>query len=188
MLRFMADEYDDTCSTVFPLLQTILLSVSRSQLSENQPANDRAQYKRQRKSSAEPLDPSKRSFLSSLLTVILEKLKWDEESDPEDMDEDDKAAFEDLRKVRTALRTLLVPSLTEMLQELRTFMDSTLMIDPELVTDSVRTLALNTLTAYQNGVALKWNDAELAIYLVYIFGEINKSACPPHSLPLTTRG
>ncbi|OJT11445.1 Exportin-T [Trametes pubescens] len=140
MLRFMADEYDDTCSTVFPLLQTILLS-----------------YKRQRKSSSDPLDPSKRSFLSSLLTVILEKLKWDEESDPEDMDEDDKAAFEDLRK------------------ELRTFMDSTLMIDPELVTDSVRTLALNTLTAYQNGVSLKWNDAELAVYLVYIFGEINKS-------------
>ncbi|KAH9849715.1 ARM repeat-containing protein [Lenzites betulinus] len=140
MLRFMADEYDDTCSTVFPLLQTILLS-----------------YKRQRKSSSEPLDPTKRSFLSSLLTVILEKLKWDEESDPEDMDEDDKAAFEDLRK------------------ELRTFMDSTLMIDPELVTDSVRTLALNTLNAYQTGVTLKWNDAELAIYLVYIFGEINKS-------------
>ena len=27
MLRFMADEYDDTCSTVFPLLQTVLLSV-----------------------------------------------------------------------------------------------------------------------------------------------------------------
>lgn len=27
MLRFMADEYDDTCSTVFPLLQTILLNV-----------------------------------------------------------------------------------------------------------------------------------------------------------------
>jgi len=28
MLRFMADEYDDTCSTVFPLLQTLLSSVS----------------------------------------------------------------------------------------------------------------------------------------------------------------
>ena len=57
------------------------------------------QYKRQRKSSAEPLEPSKRSFLSSLLTVILEKLKWEEDADPEDMDEDDKAAFEELRKV-----------------------------------------------------------------------------------------
>ena len=28
MLRFMADEYDDTCSTVFPLLQNILTTVS----------------------------------------------------------------------------------------------------------------------------------------------------------------
>ena len=53
-------------------------------------------------------------------------------------------------------------------------MDSALMIDSELVTESVRTLALNTLTAYQSGVSLKWNDAELAVYLVYIFGEINK--------------
>ncbi|KAI0749767.1 ARM repeat-containing protein [Daedaleopsis nitida] len=140
MLRFMADEYDDTCSTIFPLLQTILLS-----------------YKRQRKSSTEPLDPQKRSFLTSLLNVILDKLKWDEETDPEDMDEDDEMAFDELRK------------------ELRTFMDSALIIEPELVTESVRTLALNTLTAFQNGVTLKWNDAELAVYLVYIFGEINKS-------------
>lgn len=27
MLRFMADEYDDTASTVFPFLQTVLASV-----------------------------------------------------------------------------------------------------------------------------------------------------------------
>ncbi|OBZ72293.1 Exportin-T [Grifola frondosa] len=140
MLRFMSDDFDDTCSTVFPLLQTILSS-----------------YKRVRKSSSEPLDGAKRSFLTSLLSVILEKLKWEEDSDPEDMDDDDKAAFEELRK------------------DLRTFMDSALMIDPELVTDAVRTLALNTLTAYQNGVAIKWHDAELAVYLVYIFGEINKT-------------
>ena len=63
-------------------------------------------------------------------------------------------------------------------QELRTFMDSTLLVDPDLVTESVRTLALNTLSAYQNGVTLKWNDAELAVYLVYIFGEINKCEYP----------
>lgn len=52
-----------------------------------------------RKTSTEPLEDSKRSFLQSLLEVILTKLKWDEESDPEDMDEDDKEAFEALRKV-----------------------------------------------------------------------------------------
>ncbi len=54
-------------------------------------------------------------------------------------------------------------------------MDSMLLIDPDLVTGSLRTLALNTLSAFQNGVNMKWNDAELAVYLVYIFGEINKS-------------
>jgi exportin-T len=31
MLRFMADDYDDTASTIFPLLQVILTSVSRIQ-------------------------------------------------------------------------------------------------------------------------------------------------------------
>lgn len=54
-------------------------------------------------------------------------------------------------------------------------MDSILSIDQDLVTGAVRTLALSTITAYQNGISIKWHDAELGIYLVYIFGEINKS-------------
>ena len=58
-------------------------------------------------------------------------------------------------------------------------MDSVLVIDPSLVTNAVQTLAMNTLNAYQSGGAVKWNDAELAVYLVYIFGEINK--CEPLS-------
>ena len=53
-------------------------------------------------------------------------------------------------------------------------MDAVLVIDQDLVTGAVRTLSLNTLTAYRNGLPLKWHNAELAIYLVYIFGEINK--------------
>jgi exportin-T len=53
-------------------------------------------------------------------------------------------------------------------------MDAVLVIDQDLVTDTVRTRSLNTMTAYRNGHSLEWNDAELAIYLVYIFGEINK--------------
>ena len=89
------------------------------------------------------------------------------------MDEDDKADFEEIRKVCDLICNVLQP-LSCVVQELRTFMDSTLIIDPGLVTESVRSLALTTLTAYQNGVSLKWNDAELAVYLVYVFGEINK--------------
>jgi len=60
-------------------------------------------------------------------------------------------------------------------QDLRIFMDSVLVIDQGLVTEAVRTLSLNMISAYQSGVAIKWYDAELAIYLVFIFGEINKS-------------
>lgn len=54
-------------------------------------------------------------------------------------------------------------------------MDAALVIDPELVTDALSNLALNTLNAYQNGANVKWHDAELAVYVVFIFGEINKS-------------
>ncbi|KAH7913226.1 armadillo-type protein [Hygrophoropsis aurantiaca] len=139
-LRFMADEYDDTCATIFPFLQSVLSS-----------------YKRNRKVSTEPLDEEKRSFLVALLQVILQKMKWDDEDDPSDMDEEDMVAFDGLRK------------------ELRSFMDSILVIDQDLVTRGVQTLALNTLSAYRNGVSLEWFDAELAVYLVFIFGEINKS-------------
>lgn len=140
LLHFLADEYDDTCSTVFPLLQIIL-----------------ARYKRNRKMTTEPLDDSQRTFLASLLEVILTKMKWDEEPDPDDADEDDIAEFDKMRK------------------DLRVFLDSILSIDQNLVTDAVRTLAVNTITAYRSGVSIKWNDAELGVYLVYIFGEINKT-------------
>ncbi|EKM58374.1 uncharacterized protein PHACADRAFT_117257 [Phanerochaete carnosa HHB-10118-sp] len=140
LLRFMADEYDDTCSTVFPFLQAILGS-----------------YKRLRKSTTEPLDDAKRGFLASLLQVVLQKLKWDVEADPEDMDEDDKIAFEDLRK------------------DLRTFMDAAFVIEPGLVSEALSNLALSTLNTYQSGIPVEWNDAELAVYMVFIFGEINKT-------------
>ncbi|KAF8183925.1 armadillo-type protein [Pholiota molesta] len=99
----------------------------------------------------------KRAFLSSLLEVILVKMKWDEEPDPDEADEDDIAEFDKMRK------------------DLRVFLDSILSIDQDLVTKAVRTLAVNTITAYRSGATVKWNDAELGIYLMFIFGEINKT-------------
>jgi hypothetical protein len=54
-------------------------------------------------------------------------------------------------------------------------MDSVLSIDQDLVVEALRTHALQTLQLYASGTTIKWNDAELAIYLIFIFGEINKS-------------
>jgi exportin-T len=62
------------------------------------------------------------------------------------------------------------------LKELRSLMDSVLSIDQDLVVEAIRTHALQTLQLYASGTAVKWNDAELAVYLIFIFGEINKSA------------
>ena len=45
-----------------------------------------------------PLDDSQRTFLASLLKVILTKMKWDQEPDPDDVDEDDIAEFDKMRK------------------------------------------------------------------------------------------
>lgn len=50
---------------------------------------------------SEPIEDSKRTFLVSLLNVILEKMKWEEDTDMDDPDDDDVAAFEGLRKVRS---------------------------------------------------------------------------------------
>lgn len=103
-------------------------------------------------------------------------MKWEEDADPEDADEDDNAEFDKMRKVGENLSNASsVATLTRLVQELRTFLDSILAIDQVLVTDAVRTLALDTITAFKNGVSIKWNDAELGVYLVFIFGEINKS-------------
>lgn len=57
------------------------------------------QYKRSRKVSSDPIDAQKRSFLTALLQVILQKLKWDEEAEPDDVEDDDNAEFEKMRKV-----------------------------------------------------------------------------------------
>jgi exportin-T len=54
-------------------------------------------------------------------------------------------------------------------------MDAVFVIDQNLVSEALSRLALNTMTTYKAGMSVKWHDAELAVYIVYIFGEINKS-------------
>lgn len=57
------------------------------------------QHKRTRKVSSHPLDDATRSFLSQLLEVIMQKMRWNKDEDPTDLDEDDVVAFDGLRKV-----------------------------------------------------------------------------------------
>jgi exportin-T len=41
----------------------------------------------------------KLAFLTSFLKVVIEKLKWDPDTSPDNLELDEKAAFESMRKV-----------------------------------------------------------------------------------------
>jgi len=141
--------------------------------------NATIQYKRAKKNNPEPVSQERRAFLKQTLDTILEKMKWDEDDDPGDMDDDDLAAFDLLRKVRHFLPTSLsVLTLTchFYLQDLRVFLDSIQTLDNELVTSTIHSVAITTLTAFEGGVNLKWQDAEMAIHLVYLYGESIKGS------------
>ncbi len=56
-------------------------------------------------------------------------------------------------------------------------MDAIITIDDDLVSDAVRTIAMSTLSVYENAGGagagnLTWQDAELAVYLVFLYGEL----------------
>ena len=57
-------------------------------------------------------------------------------------------------------------------------MDSILTIDDGIVNAYVQTLVMNTFRAFQQGGSggVSWQDVELSVYLVYIFGEFQKTA------------
>jgi exportin-T len=54
----------------------------------------------------------KRAFLEMTLGILIDKLKWDEDDEPDDMDQDDQMMFENMRKVISMLLVytpLLIP-------------------------------------------------------------------------------
>lgn len=57
-------------------------------------------------------------------------------------------------------------------QDLRKFIDAVLVLDVDIVTQALSDHAHSVLIEYENGAQLTWVDAELAIYLVYLYGEL----------------
>ncbi|KAG8814048.1 pre-tRNA nuclear export protein [Serendipita sp. 399] len=98
----------------------------------------------------EVVDNGVRAFAS----YVLEKLKWDEDANPEDVDDEDMMFFENMRK------------------DIRKTIDSIYTFDADLVTGTISEKALDTLSAYEVGTELPWESAELAVYLVFMYGEL----------------
>lgn len=50
------------------------------------------------------MTPEKREFLQTTLGILIDKLKWDEDQDPDEMDPDDLMMFDNMRKVSKCSR------------------------------------------------------------------------------------
>ncbi|KAI9506748.1 armadillo-type protein [Coemansia spiralis] len=163
ILTFLAHEYDEVSSSVFPVITEILGMLKRTQRE------------------GASLSAPQQEFLSRLLPVLVEKLKYNEdyswpspndsrtaEADASLDEDDDEAMFSELRR------------------SLRTFIDAIAVIAPGLYDNIMLTTAQNIFKqCNQYGVSadraadeggdgsgqLGWVRAELGIYLTQAYGD-----------------
>ena len=123
-----------------------------------------------------PISEERRKFLAALLDICVRQLAWPDDADweppgGEDPDpEDDMAKFWQMRMVGD-LRYLADPQLCSV------HIESIAALDKSLHTDVVANIVASTLNSLQSGgpSVVSWQQAELAMHLVYTFGELNKS-------------
>jgi len=101
-MRFLGDPYDDTSSQVFHVFTDILSTVRFRGASamSNLISGVLVQYKKAKQASPQThMTTEKHAFLTSFLKVVIEKLRWDPDTSPDDLEQDERAAFESMRKV-----------------------------------------------------------------------------------------
>lgn len=167
VLDFLTDEYDEMADHVMPCIGTVLMIYKRLQ---------RQSSVAQAQATGLPatqgtLTSEKSTLLSRLMSIILIKMKFDEDSDwkgthddEEDEDDDDQTAkFLQLRK-QLQQHAAAVAGIDESL-----FSTPTMNLIYEI---------LNECDAYLNntGPEVSWQRAELAMFAVYFIGEILTSS------------
>ncbi|KAI9474086.1 MAG: armadillo-type protein [Benjaminiella poitrasii] len=137
LLKFLANEYDDTSSAVFPFVNDMLYI-----------------FKRQKKQ-MQAFSQGQHEFLGSLLNVVILKMRYDDETDWND-DEDEpeeEALFFEMRK------------------NLRIFAEHISAINEELYVGYVHSFVMSIFKKYEAGTELNWRDVELCLYVLYCYGE-----------------
>ncbi|KAI7870604.1 armadillo-type protein [Spinellus fusiger] len=137
LLKFLADEYDDTSTALFAFVND-MLSI----------------FKKQKKA-RQPLTQPQQEFLSALLSVVIMKMKYDEETEwgNEDDEPEEEALFSELRK------------------NLRIFADHIAAISEELYVSYMHSVVMETMKRYKSGAELNWREVELCLYALYTYGE-----------------
>ncbi|CEJ04892.1 hypothetical protein RMCBS344292_18842 [Rhizopus microsporus] len=137
LLKFLANEYDDTSSAVFPFV------------------NDMLYILKKQKKQMQAFSQGQHEFLGSLLNVVIMKMRYDEETDwGNDEDEpEEEALFFEMRK------------------NLRIFTEHIAAINEELYVGFIHSFAMGIMNKYKTGTELDWRDVELCLYVLYCYGE-----------------
>lgn len=111
-----------------------------------------------------PLPPGKREFLLSVLEVVVRQLEWPEDTEWECV-QDETDSDEG------------VEAFCAMRRSFRSVIDHIASIDKSLHCEVVASIVFNTLErlSTHGPSAVTWQQAELAAFLVFTFGEIAKS-------------
>ncbi|KXS13789.1 Xpo1-domain-containing protein [Gonapodya prolifera JEL478] len=151
LIASLSDEYDETSQAVMPFLGDYLTLL-----------------KRQKRSAGGKLLPDQYATLAALADAIVRKMKYDEEASVSiggfsDEGDDDEAEFAELR------------------HNLKTNLDAVAAIDSDLYTSLILSSVRNRLQAISstNGGSspsdvLSWSEAELALYLLFQYGDTLK--------------
>ncbi|KAL1411126.1 pre-tRNA nuclear export protein [Vanrija albida] len=163
VLRFLSDRNPEVPTAVSPFVSDLLRTFKKYMKPPNpaQPNGNRAAAP---PVTAIPLPPAKRQFLLNVLEVVVRQLEWPEDVEWE-VAQDDTDADEE------------VAAFYAMRQSFRSVVDNIAAIDKTLHTEVVANVVVSTLErlSSQGPSGVTWQQAELAAYLVYTFGEISKS-------------
>ncbi|ODQ51343.1 Xpo1-domain-containing protein [Saitoella complicata NRRL Y-17804] len=138
LLRFLSDEYDETSMAVYPFVTDLL-----------------AMIRKEKKRGA--VDPAKGQMLGPLLSAMIQKLRYDDESEwGSEADADEEAEFRDMRS------------------KIKIFQETVATIDPELFNNAVYSVVSSTLG--KPAQSLNWRDLECALFQLYSYSECIRGA------------
>ncbi|WWC92796.1 uncharacterized protein L201_007755 [Kwoniella dendrophila CBS 6074] len=165
LLRFLSDRQYEVPISVAPFASDLLKVYKRIYKPPLAPPPVKAsQPQPPAPSPPPPLTPQRREFLASMLDILIRQLAWPEDAEweapgNEDDSDDEMALF----------RTFRV--------HCRSYIESIAQIEKALHTEVVARIVVATLDAFQSGgpAAVPWQQAELALHLVYTFGELSKT-------------
>ena len=124
------------------------------------------------------MTPEKRAFLTQLLQVTIQRMEYGKdvewEMNVEGEEDEEQLKFVELRHVRYVLHRRCAE--TDLFaQSLKMIAEAVASIDHALHVEASRLIAITTLDILEAGgapaAALSWQRIELALYLVYRFGQ-----------------